>query len=280
LFSLIVGRVKFGQGIVHTKPKTNYPFFMNSKIGTLALSLSVSLSAVAQTTLDSAGAVYNVSNVQLDSEPEFPGGLQALTDFVRNNTIYPDNAFENNIQGIVNVIFTIDTAGLVRNAEVESNVGNGCEEAALAVISKLPTWKPAMLKGKPVPVLYRMPVHFYIPDKLPENDDELYNQEPVYRHTQKEASFPGGRAALIEYLKNQIPEMNTRTAGSAAIVEFVVGMEGKVKKVCLIKSLNDTDDLEYKLDELINQMPAWQPAIANNKKVSSYFRLPINELND
>lgn len=251
---------------------------MKSKLGTLALTLSVSLAATAQMQTDSTGAVYNINSAQLDREPEFPGGLQALTTYVRENIVYPDNAFEENIEGIVNVIFTIDTLGNVKNPEVESNIGNVCEHAALEVISKMPAWKPAIFKGKPVPVLYRMPVHFFIPDKLPEHDDDLYSKEPVYRHTQVDAEYPGGKNALSVFIKQQIPELNTDNAGNAALIEFIIGAQGEVRKIALLKSLNDTDELEYKLDDLKKVMPEWKPAIANNSKVTSYYQLPVKDL--
>jgi len=51
------------------------------------------------------------SNVEV--LPAFPGGQNALDNFVFKNLEYPEEAVENNIEGIVTVNFAVDEAGKV-----------------------------------------------------------------------------------------------------------------------------------------------------------------------
>ena len=95
--------------------------------------------------------------------PAFPGGQSALEDYITNHIEYPQQAIDNNIEGTVNVKFTIDENGKVDNAKATgSNLGYGLEDAAVQVISQMPKWTPGKIKGKNVKAWYSLPVTYKI----------------------------------------------------------------------------------------------------------------------
>jgi protein TonB len=95
--------------------------------------------------------------------PAFPGGQSALEDYITNHIEYPQQAIDNNIEGTVNVEFTIDENGKVGNAKATgSNLGYGLEDAAVQVISQMPKWTPGKIKGKNVKAWYTLPVTYKI----------------------------------------------------------------------------------------------------------------------
>lgn len=60
-------------------------------------------------------SVYGIE--MLDSEPEYPGGVNGLMSFLAQNLVYPESAMKNNIQGKVVVKFVVTRDGNVANVE-------------------------------------------------------------------------------------------------------------------------------------------------------------------
>lgn len=99
------------------------------------------------------------SNVEV--LPVYPGGQNALDNFVLTNLEYPEDAVENNIEGVVTVNFAVDETGKVSNAKiVGKTIGYGLENAVLNAVTKMPTWTPGVIKGKNVKTYYTLPVNF------------------------------------------------------------------------------------------------------------------------
>lgn len=95
--------------------------------------------------------------------PAFPGGQKALENFFEKNISYPDNAAENNIEGIVLLNFLVDENGKVYAPKVISkNVGYGVETEAIRVFNKMPVWTPGKIKGKNVKTKYTLPIKFQL----------------------------------------------------------------------------------------------------------------------
>ncbi|MDO5314840.1 MAG: M56 family metallopeptidase [bacterium] len=92
--------------------------------------------------------------------PEFPGGVEALMDFVAKNVVYPQEAMDKEISGRVYVSFVIEKDGSVNEVKVMKGIGGGCDDEAVRVIKAMPKWKPGKQEGKPVRVSYMMPITF------------------------------------------------------------------------------------------------------------------------
>ncbi len=99
------------------------------------------------------------SNVEV--LPAFPGGQNSLDNFVFKNLEYPEDAIENNIEGVVTVNFAVDETGKVSNAKIVGKpIGYGLEDAVLKAVNTMPTWTPGVIKGKNVKTYYTLPVNF------------------------------------------------------------------------------------------------------------------------
>ncbi|MFN4083490.1 MAG: energy transducer TonB [Bacteroidia bacterium] len=96
--------------------------------------------------------------------PVFPGGNEALLDYIQKNIVYPPNALENHIQGRVTISFVVNKNGKVDRIEVVKGIGFGCDEEAIRVIQSLPKWKPGMQNGVPVSVRMMIPIQFVVKD--------------------------------------------------------------------------------------------------------------------
>ena len=91
---------------------------------------------------------------------EYPGGINAMIDYVFKSVVYPEKAKADNVQGKVYVQFVVDTDGSITEATVLHGVGGECDDEALRVVKSMPKWQPATFKGKPVRSKYVMPINY------------------------------------------------------------------------------------------------------------------------
>ncbi len=100
--------------------------------------------------------------VVVEEMPQFPGGDEALMQFIYNNIEYPENAKTNNIQGRAIIRFAVLADGSVDQVTVLKGVDPSIDAEAIRVIRMLPEWKPGRQGGKPVNVWYSVPVTFQL----------------------------------------------------------------------------------------------------------------------
>ena len=92
--------------------------------------------------------------------PAFPGGEEAMFEFIRDNIKYPPAARDAGIKGRVYIQFVVDKKGKISNVEVLRGIGGGCEEEAMRVVEMMPKWTPGEQAGRKVSVIYRLPFKF------------------------------------------------------------------------------------------------------------------------
>jgi Ca-activated chloride channel homolog len=97
---------------------------------------------------------------KVEKSPEFPGGTEALNNFIRKNLKYPEELKESGISGMVIVSFTIDTDGSIKDIKILRGLDPLLNQEAIRVIKLLPKWKPGMQNGKPVKSSYILPINF------------------------------------------------------------------------------------------------------------------------
>ena len=96
----------------------------------------------------------------VDVMPEFPGGMQAMMEFLKNNLRYPEELKAKGTQGNVVVQFVVDKEGSLTDVQVLRSVHPQMDAEAIRVVKAMPRWKPGMQDGKAVAVKYTVPVIF------------------------------------------------------------------------------------------------------------------------
>lgn len=76
--------------------------------------------------------IFNGDDV--DQQPSFPGGTNALNTFIASNLKYSVVAQENGIQGRVVVKFIVEKDGSISNVEVDRSVDPGLDNEAMRVV--------------------------------------------------------------------------------------------------------------------------------------------------
>ncbi len=96
----------------------------------------------------------------VEDSPQFPGGLQALLDYLHDNIKYPESCRRDSIKGRVIISFVVEKDGSINSAEIVKGVHELLDAEALRVIGAMPKWKPGKQRGKTVRVKYAIPVNF------------------------------------------------------------------------------------------------------------------------
>lgn len=99
---------------------------------------------------------------EAELDPQFPGGLPGLMNFINDNLRYPAYAKANGIQGKVIVQFVVKKDGSIGQVKVIRKKNPDLDAEAVRVIKTLPKFIPGKMNGKPVNVWFTLPVTFKI----------------------------------------------------------------------------------------------------------------------
>ena len=85
---------------------------------------------------------------------------QAILSYLQQNIKYPVAARDAGISGTVFVQFVVGKDGSLSDITILTDPGGGCGQEALRVLKTMPQWSPGRQKGRPVPVIFTLPVKF------------------------------------------------------------------------------------------------------------------------
>jgi TonB family protein len=96
--------------------------------------------------------------------PRYPGGSDAMKDFLTKNLEYPKDALDNDIEGSVSISFKINGLGNVFDVIVKKSLGYGCDEEAVRIVSLL-SFEKAINRGLITTTNKTITINFKLPKK-------------------------------------------------------------------------------------------------------------------
>ena len=102
-------------------------------------------------------------------------------------------------------------------------------------------------------------------------------EEEVFMVVEDQPEFPGGTAALLEYLRKNIkyPAIcRENNIQGRVIVSFIVNKDGAIVEPEVIKGVNPSLDKEAL--RVISGMPKWKPGSQRGKPVRVKYTVPVN----
>lgn len=112
--------------------------------------------------------------------------------------------------------------------------------------------------------------------KEPEPEVVKPKEEQIFVAVEQPAEFPGGQAALMKWLSNNIryPEAAQQNdIQGRVVVKFVVEKDGSIGHAEILRGVDK--DLDREALRVVKKMPKWQPGKNNGQAVRSYFNLPV-----
>ena len=241
----------------------------------------------------------------VEEMPQFPGGENALMEYVSKNVVYPEEAKEKEIQGRVFISFVVEKDGSIGEVKVLRGIGGGCDEESVRVISDMPRWKPGKQKGEFVRVSYQIPIMFKlgqtndeykttvktviagddehswktstatIPDN-PAKEKMQPDKNGVYQIVEEMPMFPGGEQAMMDYVSKNVvypSEAQEKGISGRVFVGFIVEKDGSVSNVKVLRGIGGGCDEEAV--RVIKAMPKWKPGKMKGKPVRVSYMMPI-----
>ena len=155
--------------IVETKVAENIPSAESSVVNPTVIPVPITVKDTVKTTRREAAIVTIPSKEDVLSDmeemPKFPGGTEALKEYLDKNMKYPAEAKEKGTQGRVIVQFVIDEKGRVTSPKIARSVDPSLDTEALRLIENMPQWTPGKKtdekgKSKAVATQYTLPIAF------------------------------------------------------------------------------------------------------------------------
>jgi len=128
-------------------------------------------------------------------QPNYPGGKKALDDFIKQNLRYPEEAFNNKVEGTVSVDIDIDVQGRVIGTKVKHGIGYGCDEEAKRLAGLL-VFEKKRYRGMHVIFHRNINIHFKLNDASPVPTKKDGNMQVAYQYTEKEKKKGGGESYI------------------------------------------------------------------------------------
>jgi TonB family protein len=125
--------------------------------------------------LQAQGITYLVKDTHdiVERFPEFPGGEQALLQFINQNIRYPKRSRKKGSEGKVITTFVVNAEGSVEQIAIIKGVDPDLDNEVIRMIKSMPKWKPGEKEsnheGKititKVNAFYTLPVTFRLEDE-------------------------------------------------------------------------------------------------------------------
>jgi TonB family protein len=88
-----------------------------------------------------------------------------FSSYVKSNVVYPEKAIANNIEGLVEIGFTIEKDGRLTDFKILRGIGYGCDEAVINALKKSPVWRPGILNGRLITATTSVTINFKLTEK-------------------------------------------------------------------------------------------------------------------
>jgi len=211
---------------------------------------------------------------QVETQPQFPGGLPAFARFLGANIHYPAADREAKVQGTVIATFVVEMDGTLSDIKVVRGPSTTMNNEAVRVLLLSPKWKPAYQNHHVVRVQYTVPIKFALNNAKAAVVDE---KDKIHLTVDKQPSFPGGLEAFGKYLGNTVkyPGSDREKGVSGRVIcTFVVERNGTLTDITALNGPSQA--MKDESVRVLKLSPRWQPGLQGNKPVRVQYTVPIN----
>lgn len=217
-----------------------------------------------------------------------------LVEYIYSNLKYPEAAKTNKTEGVVVLRAVVERNGQLTNIEVIREIGDGCGEEAVRILSSMPPWTAGQVKGQYVRVERKFFVEFNLDGSRPAvKKSKPRPSGKIYERVDEPAIFKGcdqiatpkeqyncSKSALKKYLKDNLqypPKAAEKGLYGKVVYRVVIEVDGSIGQRKIIHS--DNKELNRGNSKLFFQMPRWKPAKVKGKPVRSYHKIELDYSN-
>ncbi|GGF03123.1 energy transducer TonB [Hymenobacter cavernae] len=130
---------------------------------TLTLALAANTKALSEVVMVESGSKRKGQMPAPPPVAPMPvGGFPAFEEYLKKELHYPEEAESKHLEGTVKLEFTVTVEGKIENLKVVSGLSKECDAEALRLVQEGPSWRPAIIKGRPAAQKVRVNVPFMV----------------------------------------------------------------------------------------------------------------------
>jgi len=240
----------------------------------------------------------------VEVQPDFPGGGQALANFLQKNIHYPQNDKAKGVQGKVYIQFDVSGTGTLYNLKVLRSPSPAMAAEALRVMKLSPKWHPGLQNGKKVNVEFTLPINFALPPPPPpmapgapvqggkpaDGPNQIIpvkdigktvkntpDNNAVYTAVARTPDFPGGEEAEAAFLRKNIKyptKDKLNKIQGKVYIQFVVEKDGTLTDMKVLRTPSDA--MAEEAIRVLKLSPKWIPGLQDGLLARVMFTQPIN----
>lgn len=150
-------------GIIEPNDVNNKTGGRNDVSGPVVLQTGISTTMTVKKKEPEVNRDQPLNSNAVDVLPAFPGGMDALQNFLKRNLENPYD-LENGETIGVQIKFVVGYDGKLQHFEVQRDGGVLYNKEVIRVLKKMPEWIPGIFNGEKVSVYYSIPVKFVMSD--------------------------------------------------------------------------------------------------------------------
>jgi TonB family protein len=225
--------------------------------------------------------------IAVEKMPEFPGGMAAMMQYLKENTAYPEDAKAAKIEGTAVASFIVNSTGKVTDVQLLKKLHPSVDQEFIKALEKMPNWTPGTQNGKAVNVKYTVPLRIQggvvlLKSSNSSNSNSL--QEKVVVGSSTNAPKPNGQVdertkAIFKFLDDnfKMPEDAPSSKMPMRLyITYVVSKDGKVSNPRVVARIAESRpvkdvpaSVEKEILRVFSLMPAFQLANQNGESMGS-----------
>jgi TonB family protein len=146
-----------------TLPETLPEMIGNGEITTKRI---VPLKPAAQFKVATNITIMDYFGPAITVRARYSAGADKFVNYIKSKIVYPAAAVKNNIEGVVQVKFTVERDGSIVNPVIVRGIGYGCDEAVINALKDCPKWQPAVSMGLVIKDQCIIGIEFKLTDSL------------------------------------------------------------------------------------------------------------------
>jgi TonB family protein len=201
--------------------------------------------------------------------PTFRGGkYTTFRNWVLGQLKYPPEAQVKNIEGWVQVNYTIEGDGTVTNIKTVGIIDPILSDAVVNIIKSSPKWEPAVNPEAKDPFQSGLTLRFRLPD-------QIGGDEP-FVVVEKMPMYPGGDGELLKFIRENTKypaEAKRDSIQGRVIVRFIVNTLGSTEGCSVLKGVHPLLDAEA--IRVVSLLSGFTPGSQGGKPVNVWYMVPI-----
>jgi TonB family protein len=204
-----------------------------------------------------------------DDYPTFQGQRYfSFNDWVSGQVRYPEEAKAKQIEGWVQVNYTVGLDGTITNITSVGTTDKILTDEVIRVVKSSPKWEPPKNSAVDEPLSSSVSLKFQLPDQI--------IKEAPFVIVEQMPQYPGGEVEILNFIRDntKYPEAaKAKKIEGKVIIRFIVNTQGKAEGISVLKGVDP--ELDAEAVRVVSLLSGFKPGMQGGK-ACVWYMVPIN----